>query len=177
VGRASGQFIYAATVIRFLELGHQEPPKALLEAILMMKATTSNPLEHLDVLYSHILNSSPDPLLSVRWILAIVLLYERPALVVPCALDIRLLLQRDPESNEAEHLLGNLHSLIRIPPPADQATTQYAFYHKSLLDFIQDPDRCGKLHIPGEKVLGFLWDRFHWVCASESDVALVFVSL
>ncbi|RXW14501.1 hypothetical protein EST38_g11354 [Candolleomyces aberdarensis] len=34
VKNASGQFIYAATVIRFLDMGHEEPPKALLETIL-----------------------------------------------------------------------------------------------------------------------------------------------
>ncbi|KAJ2915028.1 hypothetical protein MD484_g5365, partial [Candolleomyces efflorescens] len=169
VGRASGQFIYAATVIRFLELGHREPPKALLEAILKMKTTaTLNPLEHLDVLYLHILNSSPDPLLSVQWIRANEVLTNRNFThFFPCALNIRLLLQTDPESNEAEHLLGNLHSLIQIP--TDQANAGYAFYHKSLLDFLMDPDRCGKLHIPSEKVCGFIWDRFYAACISELD--------
>ncbi|RXW13435.1 hypothetical protein EST38_g12418 [Candolleomyces aberdarensis] len=65
VENASGQFIYAATVIRFLEAGHREPPKALLDAILKMGTkVNSNPLKRLDLLYSHILESSPDPLLS-----------------------------------------------------------------------------------------------------------------
>jgi hypothetical protein len=180
VNKASGQFIYAATVIRFLEMGHREPPRALLEAILRMKAATiSNPLEHLDVLYAHILNSSPDPLLSVRWIRIIPLLNEttgNSSFSTPSyASNIHLLLQTDPESNEAEHLLGNLHSLIRIPPPNDQDTTPYDFYHKSLFDFLEDSERCGELHIQLGEVLGFLWDRFHRVCASESDDALIFM--
>ncbi|KAJ2929182.1 hypothetical protein H1R20_g7908, partial [Candolleomyces eurysporus] len=34
VENASGQFIYAATVIRFFDMGHQESPRAFLEAIL-----------------------------------------------------------------------------------------------------------------------------------------------
>jgi hypothetical protein len=71
---ASGQFIYATTVIRFLDTGHRKPPKALLAAILKMKAIrniASNPLEQLDALYMHILEASPDPPLSVRWICAI----------------------------------------------------------------------------------------------------------
>jgi hypothetical protein len=187
VDKASGQFIYAATVIRFLELGHRAPPKVLLEAILKMEATgTSNPLNTLDELYSHILNSSPDPLLSVRWIRVIEFLQQERMSLAPhasvtfhfskhllCTSNINILLQTDPASNEAGHLLGNLHSLIRIPPPRNEATTTYGFYHKSLLDFLEDPDRCGKLHVQREKVIGFLWDRIHGVCASEFDVGMV----
>ncbi|KAJ2912827.1 hypothetical protein MD484_g7579, partial [Candolleomyces efflorescens] len=64
--KASGQFIYAATVVRFLETDHQEPPKALLEGILNMGSKSiSNPLKQLDTLYLHILKSSPDPHLSI----------------------------------------------------------------------------------------------------------------
>jgi nucleoside-triphosphatase THEP1 len=192
VDKASGQFIYAVTVIRFLELGHRAPSKALLEAILRMEATgTSNPLNTLDELYSHILNSSPDPLLSVRWIRVIRHLQEngpkrhsRWAVSIThhlkeelYACDFNLLLQTDPASNEVEHLLGNLHSLIRIPPPRNEATTAYGFYHKSLFDFLEDPDRCGKLHIRRKKVLGFLWDRIHGACASEFDIVLVSLSV
>jgi hypothetical protein len=166
VDKASGQFIYATTVIRFLDGGHREPPKALLEAILGMEViTTSNPLEHLDALYSHILNSSPDPPLSVLWIHTI----QRLNLDLrnPYASDIHLLLQTDPQSNEAEHLLGNLHSLIRIPPLSEQATTEYGFYHKSLSDFLWDPDRCGKLYVERNENDLFVWNAFVRACASE----------
>ncbi|KAJ2929883.1 hypothetical protein H1R20_g7205, partial [Candolleomyces eurysporus] len=143
VKNASGQFIYAATVIRFLDTGHQEPPKALLDAILEMGSkVNSNPLKQLDDLYSHILASSPDPPLSVRWISAIQWL--RVVDMASTASNVNLLLQTDPESNEADHLLGNLHSLIRIPSPSNQATTNYDFYHKSLFDFLKNPGRCGK---------------------------------
>ncbi|RXW14390.1 hypothetical protein EST38_g11461, partial [Candolleomyces aberdarensis] len=172
VENASGQFIYAATVIRFLDTGHQEPPKASLEAILKMKATgkmTSNPLKQLDALYTHILESSPDSLLSVRWIHGIHHLTVNGLLIqntgtLRVASNINLLLQAGSDGSEAEHLLGTLHSLIRIPPPSGQATTEYDFYHKSLLDFLQDPERCKELHVQHEEFLGFLWDRFNRRC-------------
>ncbi|RXW18846.1 hypothetical protein EST38_g7015 [Candolleomyces aberdarensis] len=171
VKNASGQFIYAATVIRFLGSGHREPPKALLEAILKMKATretTSNPLEQLDALYSHILESSPDPPLSIRWIQIIgwCSTYALSDILrLSVASNVNLLLQTDPESNEAEHLLGNLHSLIQIPSPSDQVTTKYNFYHKSLIDFLDDPDRCGKLYVDWGDVKAFLWGKFVRACA------------
>jgi hypothetical protein len=176
VENASGQFVYAATVIRFLATSHREPPKALLEAILKMGATqktTENPLEQLDALYTHILHSSPDPPLSVLWVRSI----ERLNLVTHslCASNINLLLQMDPDSNEAEHLLGNLHSLIRVPPPSDQATTKYDFYHRSLFDFLQDPCRCKKLYGENSKISIFIWDGFVRTCIGEFlDSALLF---
>ncbi|KAJ2935572.1 hypothetical protein H1R20_g1523, partial [Candolleomyces eurysporus] len=170
VENASGQFIYAATVIRLFDTGHREAPKALLDAILKMEATrttTSNPLEQLDALYMRILESSPDPPLSVRWIYAIHLLVQYP--INASALKVNMLLQTDPESNEAEHLLGTLHSLIRIPPPSNQTTTQYGFYHKSLLDFLEDPGRCGKLYVEESERCVFIWDPFVRVCARGCD--------
>ncbi|KAJ2921706.1 hypothetical protein H1R20_g15398, partial [Candolleomyces eurysporus] len=159
VENASGQFIYAATVIRLFDTSHREPPKALLDAILKMEATrtTSNPLEQLDALYMQILESSPDPPLSVRWIHAIDMITRYMG---GYAFNINMLLQTDPESNEAEHLLGTLHSLIRIPLPSDQTRTEYGFYHKSLLDFLKDPGRCGKLYVVESERRVFIWDAF-----------------
>ncbi|KAJ2929881.1 hypothetical protein H1R20_g7203, partial [Candolleomyces eurysporus] len=174
VKNASGQFIYAATVIRFLDTGHQEPPKALLDAILKMGSkVNSNPLKQLDDLYSHILASSPDPPLSVRWIHAIRWLSDVP--LASTASNANLLLQTDPESNEADHLLGNLHSLIQIPSPSDQATTNYDFYHKSLFDFLKDPGRCGEWYIEDTNDYAFVWERFISqrdlpACSADSEV-------
>ena len=172
VKNASGQFIYAATVIRLLETLHREPPKVLLDAILEAGATqqkTSNPFEQLDALYTRILESSPDPALSVRWIRSII---DLNALDSSFAYNVNLLLQTDPESNEAEHMLGNLHSLIRIPPFGEQVTAKYDFYHKSLSDFLKDPNRCGSgnhqnLCFEQGEIEVFKWDRFVQACMSE----------
>ncbi|RXW12788.1 hypothetical protein EST38_g13068 [Candolleomyces aberdarensis] len=160
VENASGQFIYAATVIRFLDMGLREPPKVLLEAILEAgtRVLSSNPLEQLDVLYSHILESGPDPPRSVLWIRAMELLSLSTAAT-------NLFLEADPGSNEGEHLLGNLHSLIRIPRTSD--TTHYGAYHKSLFDFLEDPGRCGKLYLEESEICAFIWDQFICACASS----------
>ncbi|KAJ2925955.1 hypothetical protein H1R20_g11140, partial [Candolleomyces eurysporus] len=169
VKNASGQFIYAATVIRYLETDHREPPKALLEAILKMGAKRiSNPLKQLDILYSRILESSPDPLLAVRWIRAINL-FNFVGESKGSALNINLLLAADPESSAPEYLLGSLHSLIRIPPPSDQATTIYDFYHKSLFDFLKDPDRCGNLYVEAGEIEVFISDGFVRACMKGCD--------
>jgi hypothetical protein len=172
VANASGQFIYAATIIRFLNTRPREPPAVLLDAILKTtRRATSNALEQLDVLYTHILKSSPDPPLSVRWIQIINVIQRYMVLLskLDVVSNINTFLQTDQESGEAEHLLGCFHSLIRIPPPGEEATTRYNFHHKSLLDFLENPDRCGDLYISFEDVLRFLGSRFHQACASESN--------
>ncbi|KAJ2917560.1 hypothetical protein MD484_g2876, partial [Candolleomyces efflorescens] len=167
VENASGQFIYAATVIRFLDESPRAPPDSQLKSILEMRTTpTSNPLEQLDALYSHVLKSSPNPILSVYWIRAINML-SRWASFISCrqAAHVNLLLQT--ENGEAEHLLGALHSLVRIPPPNDQTKSQYSFYHKSLLDFLNDDNRCGDLFLEESDIGVLLWDRFIRTCTSE----------
>ncbi|KAJ2917378.1 hypothetical protein MD484_g3093, partial [Candolleomyces efflorescens] len=174
VENASGQFVYAATVIRLLDTPYREPPEALLRAILEAGATqrkTSSPLEQLDALYARILQSSPNPRLSVQWIRSISRLNGATC---SFASNVNSILQADPESHEAEHLLGNLHSLIRIPPPGDQATTEYDFYHKSLFDFLADRDRCGSgnhqnLYFERAEIEVFMWDRFVQACMRRMD--------
>ncbi|KAJ3524558.1 hypothetical protein NMY22_g10951 [Coprinellus aureogranulatus] len=134
---SSGQFIYAATVIRFLETakGH---PQTRLDNLLTKDwgglSVNPNVLSHLDALYMHILNSSPEPELSVRWLGAIANLRGHPALF------LRQLLQ-DYEG-QAEYLLENLASLVHLPPLEDDCSPFY-FHHKSLLDFLGDRERCG----------------------------------
>jgi hypothetical protein len=171
VENASGQFIYAATVIRFLDESPNAPPDAQLKSILEMRTTpTSNPLEQLDALYSHVLKSSPNPALSVSWIRAINMLGRWTSIMnYRQAAHVNVLLQT--ENGEAEHVLGALHSLIQIPPPDDHAQHPYKFYHKSLLDFLNDPNRCGDLYIDESDVGVLLWDRFIRACTSEFEFA------
>ncbi|RXW17101.1 hypothetical protein EST38_g8751 [Candolleomyces aberdarensis] len=70
VKNASGQFIYAITVIRFLTQARTGNPHALLDIALNTKPKNAdiNPFAHLDALYSLVLSSSPDPALSVGWL-------------------------------------------------------------------------------------------------------------
>ncbi|RXW14623.1 hypothetical protein EST38_g11233 [Candolleomyces aberdarensis] len=161
VKNASGQFIYAATVVRFLAESPQAPPDDQLQSILAMKwTTTSNPFQPLDFLYSHIMESSPGPALAVRWI------FVMNQLLAP-ALHLNLLFEA--RFGEAEHLLGNLCSLIRIPPLSTQATDRYGLYHKSLVDFLKDADRCGKLCIEERDISVFIWNAFVRACMRGCD--------
>ncbi|KAJ3536254.1 hypothetical protein NMY22_g6109 [Coprinellus aureogranulatus] len=134
---SSGQFIYATTVVRFLETakGH---PQARLDNLITTDwgslAVNAKALSPLDALYTHILNSGPEPESSVRWLGAIHDLHGRPALFV------RQLLQE--YEGQAEYHLENLASLIHIPTP-EAIHSPFEFHHKSLLDFLKNEERCG----------------------------------
>jgi hypothetical protein len=69
--QASGQFIYAATIIRYLTISRHGNPHTLLDRVLEVKPTSPgiNPFSHLDACYNHILQSAPDPRpLAVKWL-------------------------------------------------------------------------------------------------------------
>ncbi|KAJ2932132.1 hypothetical protein H1R20_g4964, partial [Candolleomyces eurysporus] len=70
IANASGQFIYVATVGRFVEVSNGNPDE-LLEQVLRLPGinlASTNPLAPLDTLYTHILNSSQDSYLSTLWL-------------------------------------------------------------------------------------------------------------
>ncbi|KAJ3504904.1 hypothetical protein NMY22_g17765 [Coprinellus aureogranulatus] len=69
VDNASGQFIYAATVLRFV----QDPvqlPQAQLECVMSLKPSgnASNPFGPLDALYTRIMSGCPNPKLAICWL-------------------------------------------------------------------------------------------------------------
>jgi hypothetical protein len=138
VHNASGQFIYAATIVRFIR-SSAVPLPVRFSFISTLRCggggAGGNPFTALDSLYSQILQSSPHPTLAVQWIQLI------PRLVAfgPCF--TRTLLQEYP--GQADHVLENLASLVRLPSSGTE-DLPYALYHKSLLDFLDDPGRCGE---------------------------------
>ncbi|TEB21442.1 hypothetical protein FA13DRAFT_1799812 [Coprinellus micaceus] len=158
VERASGQFIYAVTIIRFID-NSCDQPWIQLNQVLKSRAGTSrlthapNPFVFLDALYSRVLESSPKPTLSVKWILAIRLLQDETS---NCdGTFIRPFLEADP--GEMEYLLGNLRSLISL---GDNDLPSFHIYHQSLLEFLADSGRSGLLHVNQDALHSFLKGRW-----------------
>jgi hypothetical protein len=94
VRKSSGQFIYAATVIKFLSSGKRI--KARLRTILDVGSTSTNgqaelPFRQLDVLYEHILNSAgAGQVEAVKQTTALCILYESCQFDVVCRAPIKL---------------------------------------------------------------------------------------
>ncbi|KAJ3536815.1 hypothetical protein NMY22_g5868 [Coprinellus aureogranulatus] len=134
VETASGQFIYASTVIRFLQNPKHPDPQDRLRAILDWRFQDADALKPLDALYTRILMSSPDPHLSARWLGAVHYLKGWPALF------LRQLLQ-DFEG-QVDYVMENLASVVHLPA-LDKPVAAYSFYHKSFVDFLQS-ERCDR---------------------------------
>jgi hypothetical protein len=174
VTNASGQFIYVATIGRFIEGdGH---PDQLLKQVLQLPGTTpaTNPFAPLDALYSHIITTNSDPHLNLLWLN---ILFRDKLLgrsfsmgrgglpdnfddrwggtppPVTAALT-RLFLESYP--GEASYVFKNLNSLV----PDSKAGEPYALYHKSFVDFLKDRSRSGELYIESATVLDFLADCY-----------------
>jgi hypothetical protein len=147
VGNASGQFIYVATAMRFVE-GSSAPTQELLDQVMALRRQddSTNPFAPLDALYTHILNSSAKPLLAARWLSVI---FRTNTLNgwgsnKSSAQFIQLFLESSP--GEASHVFRGLNSLVFIPP-TDDHTSPYSLFHKSLPDFLGDRSRCGSLYV------------------------------
>ncbi|TEB33924.1 hypothetical protein FA13DRAFT_1773002 [Coprinellus micaceus] len=135
--RASGQFIYATTIVRYFH-GLKAHPQASLDRILKLHSP-DNALSELDTLYSHILDSSPDPHLSITWLGVITYLSQIRSGERYTASFIRQLLQE--YQGQTEYMFENLTSLVLVPPPDDNGSL-VVMYHKSLQDFLENPERC-----------------------------------
>ncbi|KAF5339987.1 hypothetical protein D9611_012411 [Ephemerocybe angulata] len=158
VKSASGQFIYASTVIRYVD-GPSRNPQLLLKQVLEIGICTNtkqpNPLAPLDLLYTSIMNRCPDPRLLATWITIIAKKVFAEGYVADTLgwklLDVprpaffwRALLSSYP--GEADALLENVSSLLAIPP-RDDLKTKFHFYHRSFEEFLSSRRRCVDLYI------------------------------
>ncbi|TEB23051.1 hypothetical protein FA13DRAFT_1798328 [Coprinellus micaceus] len=156
VDRASGNFIFAATIMRFV-VDASELPQAQLERVLTMHlqgGTGQNPFRSLDSLYMQIIKSSPRPHIAVKWIRAISEPSEAVQLARPAFIWKHLL---ESSEGEVNYILNNLASLIAI---TTDSTPHFKIYHKSLLDFLSDQARCGDLYVEKAELHLYIADRF-----------------
>ncbi|KAF6752964.1 hypothetical protein DFP72DRAFT_433148 [Ephemerocybe angulata] len=158
VDAASGQYIYAATAIRYISDPRRSPVTRLREMRSIQSGTPpdgNNPLAPLDSLYSLVLtaasevyermetNVNHEYLLILRVYLAI------------NAINLNLDIERQDQllglgEGMSNSILCDLRSIL-IPHSTDShggKTTQLKVYHKSFLDFLNAPERAGALYIP-----------------------------
>ncbi|KAJ7183917.1 hypothetical protein C8R46DRAFT_1344585 [Mycena filopes] len=138
---ASGQFIYAATVVKFVgdEFCH---PVLQLRAVLHLSTARPglSPFTDLDSLYTHILSANPDVPLVMRILGAFFMIPDGDETCSVRFLEGILAL----ESSTVRPALRGLHSLLLIPDADDE---QIRVHHASFRDFLSDPARAGKFHL------------------------------
>ena len=136
VKKASGPYIFASTVLRYIEDSRHYPP-ARLEAILGITTHKKSPFADLDALYRKILESTSDTKCTLR-LFGLLLYVTDKKFASPSF--IQHLLGLGPERFET--LLHDVHPLIDVPVNLrDENPIQIT--HTSLMDFLTDHSRSG----------------------------------
>ncbi|KAF9530659.1 hypothetical protein CPB83DRAFT_152601 [Crepidotus variabilis] len=166
VERASGQFIYAATVTRFVSEPGYKPKDRLCQ--LMAPRPQGPQLDRLDNLYRLILSTVPNWEVTRKVLGALsAMLHPRSGayLVVTLVREYPDILEQlfGFERGDVYHALWNVHSLVYVPESLSniredldvheyatllrQRDHQVKFYHKSFIDFLHDSCRSRELFI------------------------------
>jgi NACHT domain len=156
VQKASGQFIYAATVLKFVGEEYYRPNKQL-DIVLQPTPRRSTAFPDLDALYTQILLTCPHRA-SLLLILGTILTFHCPQL--PEVIEDIFQMER----NEVNLVLRSLRSLVRIPglechgsqhdeEAEGEDDKGLRFYHASFHDFLVDQNRSGPFYINLEDFL------------------------
>ncbi|KAJ8081597.1 hypothetical protein PM082_007443 [Marasmius tenuissimus] len=135
-----GQFVYAATVIKFITLAYNHPI-AQLQIILDSHpnvVSTNSPYHDLDCLYDVILQSNPNHSQLLPILAAILVL---PKYLEPTPARIELVLGL--RSGQVALTLRGMHSVLDI---GDRGKG-ISFYHSSFRDYLVDQTKSGQFHI------------------------------
>ena len=159
---ASGQFVYAATVLKFVGQKCTYPPRQLEIVLQCGHPSRGKAFSDLDCLYHQILSThGPDPV-TLKRVLSTILAFQvpQPAIVIEDILEM--------EKGEVLDILQGLHSLLKVPsddiPPSlaisygdddsdDDGTLKVPsippirIRHASFRDYLLDKSRSGTFYI------------------------------
>ncbi|PPQ89614.1 hypothetical protein CVT25_012531 [Psilocybe cyanescens] len=144
VQKSSGQFIYASTVMKYVDSHQHWPPDRLDIAFGLSITDDDTPLAELDLFYQHILSSVADidKVLDIFMFLLLVQFWDKTRTVIEDFLFFR--------RGELDVILCDLHSLVSIPLPDDDSS-ELRIFHASFPDFLLDRSRSGKFYIDTAK--------------------------
>jgi len=140
VRKSSGQFVYAATVVRYVHsIRHQ--PRDRLEKILNLRPLQGDmPFAQLDELYTMILSCAAD----IERVLFAISVYSL-RIENYGGLDLLRYMLLDKE--EIEILFCDLGALVSVEWDEEDKTTGLKILHASLHDFLLDPMRSKHFYI------------------------------
>ncbi|KDR78470.1 hypothetical protein GALMADRAFT_243861 [Galerina marginata CBS 339.88] len=140
VRRSSGQFIYAATVVKFVKSSRQRPNKQLDIILGVTAAGTATPFAELDALYSTILSLVlKEDLHKALEIISLIIFVDRFT-----ARQIEAILSYP--HGETQRILIDLHSILHVPA-LEQESQDFRILHASLPDFLLDSSRSKDFHV------------------------------
>ena len=165
---ASGQFIYASTVLKFVGSSSLfRNPKHQLEVICGAGPSRATALSDLDQLYTKILSIYPRPDTLVRALAGIVILGPSSQQAISYLMDI--------SPDELALILRATSSLVGIFTIDEEVDdddldaiyrpdTQIKFYHLSTSDFLVDSNRSGPIYVNHQTSYDFIFRRCLNLC-------------
>jgi hypothetical protein len=142
INKSSGYFIYASTIIKFIDDKNFRPTERLAVIMGMTEPRFGVPFAALDQLYTQVLAQVPDQ----PQLLKILKVITTDLSDVPLSVtSIEQLLQLEP--GDVQLVLRGLHSVISLPEDDDE--NKIWIHHASFGDFLQDPTRAGIFYIGG----------------------------
>ncbi|RXW24249.1 hypothetical protein EST38_g1611 [Candolleomyces aberdarensis] len=155
---ASGQFIYAATVIKFVSERRSSPVDRLRAVLTWTPEDRAQPFAALDLLYTNIVSAAkeayeaahPDrdfPLLLRAYQLLQEGRWTSP-FIAPLDVSDEILCLED---SSHPWLISDLRSLVTDEPPKF-----FQFYHKSFRDFLDSASRSKSLFVPESRAAEFV---------------------
>ncbi|TFK16723.1 hypothetical protein FA15DRAFT_606499 [Coprinopsis marcescibilis] len=166
--KASGQFIYAATVIRYIDDPWGTPTDRLDVILSADMPADHNPLQALDNLYLAILTQCPNRELTLEVLGCLKVCVEACLLggissTWPAPAHMLEAIRHWPRQ-----ALRGLHSLVRINGKATEAP----FFHATFCEFLASPVRSKSFHIPPYHCLQLLGDSCLLYLESQSRTPL-----
>jgi hypothetical protein len=137
--KSSGLFIFASTLVRFIESEHHEPNKRLQLIITHSNSTAHEGRAGINRLYTQILEHAfsdvedTNLFLDLRRVLGAVVVAFNPLSRVQIAGIL------DLDASIITRSLRHLHSVLLVP---SEDSKEIRAFHKSFPDFLQDSDRC-----------------------------------
>ncbi|KJA20969.1 hypothetical protein HYPSUDRAFT_203360 [Hypholoma sublateritium FD-334 SS-4] len=129
VAKSSGQFIYAASIVKFLSMPSLNPSTQLDIVRGLRPAGRAIPFAELDALYRHIFSQVDD--------IATTLGFLAYGILVPDHTVHEIMYFFDITPDDVENILAALTSVLS----RDMGQDKIVFYHASLPDFLMDKER------------------------------------
>ncbi|KAF9554601.1 hypothetical protein CPC08DRAFT_821586 [Agrocybe pediades] len=167
VRKASGQFIYAATAIRYVESTRHRPDHRLDIVLNLRPVHGDHPFAELDSLYAMILKSALD----IEKVLHVLSLCFINGGRICCSVIEKLL---SYDEGEVEALFCDMGALVRFELDEsypDEFTLYLRFLHASLRDYLLDASRSKEFHINMEyKIIRHVTHALRYLasCCSSS---------
>ncbi|KAF7328906.1 NACHT domain-containing protein [Mycena venus] len=168
VDKSSGFFVYASTVIKFIDDKYHRPTERLAAVRNLSPSESHTPFEALDQLYIQILSGVPTRFRSILGDIlqcALVFKFDLTAVQYDRLLGL--------ERGDVELILRGLHSVL-----THSRSGTIHVHHASFLDFLQDQRRSSSFHFNMDNrmnvaraVLKALSDDNHWLENPDDPLA------